>query len=272
MEPGLSTYLFQSRRLSSHILDQIRSAGIRTIEIFAAREHLDYQDVHQIRDVAEWFADHEMKLHSVHMPLFSGFGGQKAGGLALSLAYTEKRLRIDSMDEIKRVIDIAEHLPFRYVILHLGLPREEYDLRKLDAAFTSLEHLRLFARERGVEVLIENIPNALSTPERLIFFLQYTRLDVRICFDTGHAHLAGGVQAAFELLKDHASAVHLHDNRSEDDDHLLPFEGAIQWKEAVDALRTLDTETAFLLEPRDYGPATTGITHVQSAIRRLKEL
>ena len=45
------------------------------------------------------------------------------------------------MDEIKRAIEVAEHLPFRYLVLHLGVPGEEYDLAKFDAAFTSIEHL-----------------------------------------------------------------------------------------------------------------------------------
>jgi sugar phosphate isomerase/epimerase len=272
MEPGLSTYLFQNRRLSSHFLDQIREAGIRKLEIFAAREHLDYHDKRHVRDIAEWFADHEMALHSVHMPLFSGFGGQRAGALALSPAYTEKRLRIGSMDEIKRAIEIAEHLPFRFIILHLGLPGDSYDMRKLDAAFSSIEHLRLFAKERAVDVLIENTPGALSTPERVMYFIQYTRLDVKVCFDAGHAHLAGGVQPSLELLKSHVAAVHLHDNRGENDDHLLPFGGTIQWKEAIESFHTLDPNTAFLLEPRDYGTEKADMSQIQEVIRRIREM
>ncbi len=126
--------------------------------------------------------------------------GGGSGGLAVSVAYLERRLRIDSMDEIKRALEIAEHLPFRYLILHMGLPEEEYDLAKFDAAMTSLEHLKIFAKERGVQLLLENIPNELGTPERLVEFLQYTRLNVKICFDTGHAHMTGGVHPAFETL------------------------------------------------------------------------
>ncbi|MGH9448369.1 MAG: sugar phosphate isomerase/epimerase family protein, partial [Terriglobia bacterium] len=116
-----------------------------------------------------------------------------------------------------------------------------------------------------------NIPNALSTPERLVLFIQYTRLDVKICFDTGHAHLAGGVQPAFETLKSYISAVELHDNRADSDDHLLPFGGTIPWTELFEALGALDPKTAFLIEPRDYGPETTSMIHVQDAIRRIRE-
>jgi len=230
MEYGLSTHLFRGQRLSSHILDQILAAGFRHIELFAARGHLDYHDSNHVRDVAEWFSDHAVALHSVHAPLSTDPDGKRAGGLAISVAHLERRLRIDSMDEIKRAIEIAERLPFRYLILHLGVAGEEYDLRKFDAAFTSIEHLRIFAKERGVTILLENTPNQLSTPERLIEFLDYTRLeDVQICFDTGHAHLSPGVQPAFETLKDRIASTHVHDNHSENDEHLLPFDGGIDW-------------------------------------------
>jgi sugar phosphate isomerase/epimerase len=269
MEVGLSTYLFSGQRLSAHILDQILNAGIRTFEIFTARRHLDYHDKNHVQDLAQWFTDHGLTLHSVHAPLFSGFGSGRAGEVPLSTAYLEKRLRIDSMDEMKRALEIAERLPFRFFILHLGLPAEEYDPRKLDAAFTSIEHLRVFAKERGTDILIENVHSELSTPKRLLYFIRYTRLGVKICFDTGHANLAGGVLPEFEELKEAIATVHLNDNRHETDDHLMPFGGTIEWDPVLQALRALDAQPPLLLEPRDYGPEQTGIPRVEEVVRRI---
>jgi sugar phosphate isomerase/epimerase len=117
--------------------------------------------------------------------------------LLISIASLQRRTRIASMDEIKRAIEMAEYLPFRYIVLHLGIPNEAYDLSKFDAAFTSIEHLKIFAKERGVKILLENIPGELSSPEHIQSFLNYTRLDLKVCFDTGHAHMAGDVQSAF---------------------------------------------------------------------------
>jgi hypothetical protein len=53
---------------------------------------------------------------------------------------------------------------------------EEFDLRKVDAAFSALEQLTVFARQRGVEILLENIPNELSSAERLLQFNELTHL------------------------------------------------------------------------------------------------
>jgi sugar phosphate isomerase/epimerase len=248
MNYGLSTSLFAGERLNSHILDKILAAGLRHLEIMAARQHLDYHDVNQVRDVAHWFSDHAVTLHALHAPLFSDWNWGRSGGLLISVANLERRARIASMDEIKRAIEVAEHLPFRYIVLHLGVPNEEYDLAKFDAALTSLEHLHLFAKERGAQILLENIPSALSAPERILTFFQYTRLDLKVCFDTGHAHLTGGVQAAFQTLHEHIAAVHLHDNHGEKDEHLLPFEGEIDWAQTMRDLRSADVQFPLLFE------------------------
>ncbi len=274
MEYALSTHYFVGERLSGHLLDKIRNAGFNTIEIFAARQHLDYHDPNHVGDVAQWFKDHDLGLRSLHAPLYADFDWGRSGGAPLSITYTERRKRIASMEEIKRAIEVAERLPFQYLILHLGLPEEEYSIEKLDAAFTSLEHLRIFAKERGAQILLENIPNQLTTPERLLQFIEYTRLsDLKFCFDTGHAHLGGGVHPAFELLKERIASTHLHDNRGEKDDHLLPFQGQIDWARTMRDFRSVeDGQFPLLFELRNYGPKAPGLAQLRDVMARLEAI
>ncbi len=272
MEYGLSTYLYVDQRLSSHILDKILGAGFQNMELFAARQHLDYTDRNHVRDVAQWFRDHQVKLHSVHAPLYGDADWGRSGGLAVSVAYLERRLRIDSMDEIKRALDIADYLPFRYLIVHMGLPDEEYDLSKFDAVMTSLEHLKVSAKDRDVQLLLENVPNELGTPERLVEFLQYTRLNVKICFDTGHAHMTHGLHAAFETLRTYIASTHVHDNRREKDDHLMPFDGEIDWTVAVRDLRRGEGQFPVLFEIRDYGPEVTSLSRLAEVMDRMEAI
>ena len=273
MEFALSTHLFVGERLSSHILDQILAAGFRTIEIFAARQHLDYHDKNHVRDVAEWFRDHDVKLYSLHAPLYSDFDWGRSGGSSLSVAHLQRGRRIESMEEIKRAIEVAELLPFRFVILHLGLPGEEYDLAKFDAAMTSIEHLKIFAKERGAQVLLENTPNELSTPARLLQFISYTRLaDLKICFDTGHAHMTCGVPEAFQTLREHIASTHVHDNRRLKDDHLLPFDGEINWDQTVRNFRSVEGQFPVLFELRNYGPKQSGFGRLREVMERLEAI
>jgi sugar phosphate isomerase/epimerase len=272
MDFALSTRLFADDRLNSHCLDPILRAGFRQIEVFAARQHLDYCDQNQVRDVAQWFADHAVVLHSVHAPLFGDTAWGRDGGLPISLAYLERRHRIDSMDEVKRALEIAERLPFRYLVVHLGLAGESYDLRKFDAAFTSLEHLCIFAKDRGVSLLLENTPNELSTPARLVQFIEYTRLNARICFDTGHAHMGDGVAPAFATLKDRVALTHVHDNHRVKDEHLLPFEGEIDWTETVRAFRSAEGQFPVLFEPQHTSTPLNVLSRLHEVMERLDKV
>jgi sugar phosphate isomerase/epimerase len=273
MDYGLSTHLFVDERLSSHILDRILGVGMRQIEVFAARQHFDYHDQNHVRDVAQWFEDHEVKLHSLHAPLYADLDWGQSGGPAVSVACLEKRKRIDSMEEIKRALEVAERLPFRYLVLHLGIPGEEYALEKFDAALTSIEHLKIFAKERDVQLLLENIPNELGTPERLLEFIQYSRMDdLQICFDTGHAHMGGGVQPAFQTLRDRIVSTHVHDNRRERDDHLLPFDGEIDWEQTIRDFRAADNQFPLLFELRQYESGEVDLARLREVMERMESI
>jgi sugar phosphate isomerase/epimerase len=272
MEFGLSTHLYVSERLSSHILDRILAAGFRTIEIFAARQHLDYHDLNHVRDVAQWFKDHEMTLHSLHAPLYSDDDWGRSGGQALSVAHMERRRRVESMEETKRAIEVAERIPFGYLVLHLGLAEEEYDLQKFDAAMTSIEHLKIFAKERGVRILLENTPNELSTPERLVKFIKYSRMDLKVCFDTGHAHMTCGIQAAFETLKSRIASTHVHDNRREKDEHVFPYDGGIDWEQTMRAFRSVEGQFPIIFELRDYGPEVSGLGRLREVVQKMEAI
>jgi sugar phosphate isomerase/epimerase len=175
------------------------------------------------------------------------------------------------MDEIKRALEVAEILPFRYLVLHLGLPYEEYDLGKFDAAFTSIEHLNIFAKERGAQLLLENIPSELSSPEHIQSFIQYTRLDLKVCFDTGHAHMAGGVQPAFRTLRERTAAIHVHDNHGEKDEHLLPFEGKIDWAQTIRDLRSAGGQFPIFFELNGERKEPNVLAQVQEVMDRFEQ-
>jgi sugar phosphate isomerase/epimerase len=247
-------------------------AGFKTMEVFAARQHLDYTDRNHVRDIAQWFDDHQIKLHSVHAPLYSDAQWGSMGGIAVSVAYLERRLRIDSMDEIKRALEMADTLPFQYLVVPMGLPEEDYDMRKFDAAMTSMEHLKVFAKDLGVQLLLENVPNELGTPQRMVEFLQYTRLNVKVCLDTGHANMARSLHAGFEKLKPYIASTHVHDNRGQKDDHLMPFDGEIDWTETVHDLRRGAGQYPTLFEIRDDGTKATSLSRLAEVMDRMESI
>jgi sugar phosphate isomerase/epimerase len=119
----------------------------------------------------------------------------------------------------------------------MGSSRDAADPRRFDAAFNSLEHLHLFAKQRGVTIALENTPGELATPANLRQFLTDTRLtDLRLCLDTGHAHMADGIGPSVEAMRELLVTSHVHDNHGDKDEHLPPGEGTIDWTEAVSLL------------------------------------
>src|SRR6266576_3680032 len=250
MQKAVSTYVYVKERLHPGILDGLARAGAQAIEIFAARQHLDYANRKQhVREIADWFRSSGIPLNSVHSPLYADYEFGRAGAPPVNVASTDRAGRIEAMDEIKRALEIAEQIPFRFLVQHLGTPNESFSEKKFEAAMTSLEHLRAFAKPLGVRILLENIPNELSTPDRLVEMIKGAHFDdVGVCFDFGHAHMENSVSQGFEILRSHICSTHVHDNDKGKDSHLWPGQGTIDWKEAIELLRSAPQTPPLLLE------------------------
>ena len=267
MQRILSTYLFVNRKLTAELLGELARAGASAIELFCSRGHFDYRSSDDARELGSWLSGNHLTLHSIHSPTNRDFQLNRDSGAPLSIIDPERLRRQEAVDEIKRALDLVEQIPFRYCIQHVARQRDVPDERKWDAAFSSLEHLSLFARQRGVTLAIENTPGEMATPVNLKNFLEQTRLsNVKLCFDAGHAHLEGGAQEALESVRDLVVTTHMHDNRGERDDHLLPYEGTIDWSTMLAALPDGVPLVLELKEPA----AAAGSSEVQAFAETLR--
>jgi len=244
MKRLLSTYLFVSRKLNRELLGQIAEAGFSGVEIFCSRAHFDYTSKTEAREIGSALADLRLTLTSLHAPTSRDLSATRESGQPLSICEVERVRRIEAMDELKRAIDVAEDLPFPRMIFHMGGTRETADGRKRDAAFSSLEHLILHAKHVGVTICVENTTSEMGDPEYLRSFYDETRLTgLRFNFDIGHAHLADGaederIEKGFAPLRDLVVGAHIHDNHGEKDEHLPPYDGTIDWENAIKVLKT----------------------------------
>jgi sugar phosphate isomerase/epimerase len=276
MNRVLSTHVCVNHRLSVAWLNKAMQAGIPAVEIFCARQHLDYRNRSQIAELGHWFRDAELKLHSIHSPMYTDeIWGRSGPHAAINICELVKGTRMTMVDEVKRALDIAEIVPFKYMVQHLGVGEEEFDERKIDAAFCSLEELMLFARHRGVEILLENIPNELSTAARLMSFIKLTHLDLHFVFDVGHAHIGGGIESEFEIMKDRIRSTHVHDNDGASDKHLFPFlaeAGTVDWKQTMTLLRSRQDQYPLLLELREVESMESPLDAVNEVFDKLEAL
>lgn len=245
---AMSSYVYISKRLHPGLLDAMKRGGAQAVELFAARGHFNYTDKEHIKELSSWFKSEGVELHSMHSPIYMT-NDFKSGSPPLNIVDMEKPRRIEAMDEIKRAVEVAEYMPFRFLVQHVGKSDESDDPRKFEWAMSGIEHLRAFCRQLGVTLLVENTPNDLATPEKLKELLKALHYpDLGVCFDTGHAHIMSSVHQAFSVLEPYVRSIHVHDNNRDRDAHLWPGEGSINWSETMQALQSASQVPPLLME------------------------
>ena len=272
MQLTFSTYRYINHPLAPHLLAEIARAGISSIEVFCAPGHFGYRSPESVREFAGAIEEYGLRLHSLHSPTERDFAPGRESGMPISICDTERIRRVDAVDEVKRALEIAERVPFRFLVQHLGHGHQSMDSRRLDAAFSSLEHLVLFAKERGVTIALENTPSELGSPESLHHLIKETHLrDLTFCFDIGHAHIEDGVEKSFEVMRDRIVTVHIHDNHGEKDEHLLPHEGTVDWDAALGALAAMPQPPDLVLELKEQHGGNPTLDKICEAFDRLEE-
>lgn len=245
----ISSHVFLRHRLHPGLLDVFQKSGAQGVELFAARQHIDYTNRSEVRELAAWFSANPVEAFSMHAPLFPDHEMGRGGAHAVNVIHPEKSRRIDAMDEIKRALEVAEQVPFRFLIVHLGEREDTWSPRALEFSITALEHLRAFANPLGVKLLVENLQGEVAQPSNIVEILNAGHFrDIGVCLDVGHAHLDEGITAAFSALKPLLRSSHLHDNHGERDEHLWPGEGTIAWDEVYEGLKTAPQTPAGVLE------------------------
>jgi sugar phosphate isomerase/epimerase len=273
---GVSTHLFHSQRLSrQHLLD-IAAAGFETIELVATRTHFDFHSLAAIGDLQGWLGEAGLTLHAVHAPVGESYRGGRWTG-PLSLASSDAGARARALHEAEQALYIARRIPTAVFVVHLGLPRwqrsEPGDSR--DGARRSVEALAAAAAPLGVTIALEVIQNELSRAGSLAHFVEKdfdAAAGIGICLDFGHAHLDGDLIDTIDVVSEHLVAVHAHDNNGRADDHLLPFEGTIDWPGALTGIQKVGYEGPLMLEIEGRGPAKETLAKAKRAREKMARL
>ncbi len=268
----LSTHLFLNQRLHPGLLELAGRSGAQAVEIFAARQHFDYTNREHVEELGNWFRSNPLQAFSMHSPLFPDREMGRAGAPPVNVLHPEKSRRINAMDEIKRALETAEHIPFRNLVVHLGEKDDGWSPRTIEYALTALEHLGAFAHPLGVRLLVENLNSAPTPPAPLGPIREMGPLpNVGGCIDLGHAHMTAGVAEAIATLHNRIASVHVHDNHGLKDEHLWPGDGTIDWPATAETLKGLTAQPATVLEiSSSLGDAQAALPdRIQQAFQKL---
>jgi sugar phosphate isomerase/epimerase len=193
-----------------------------------------------------------VELLSVHAQVGESFSAGRWNA-PLSLASADRDARARAVGEAERALQIARRIPFKVLVTHLGVPRWAPSAaadNSRDAARRSVEELSAIAEPLGVRIGVEVMPNELSRAGSLVHFVEHVvdASGVGICLDMGHAQLDGDLVDAIETVSEHLVAVEVHDNNRRSDDHLVPFEGSIDWPGALTAVQKVGFDGTLMFE------------------------
>ena len=182
-------------------------------------------------------------------------------GPIFDVCMEEEKMRPE-MDLTKRVMRWAHVLGVKWMVFHPGSSSiaedgealEEVRQRNREAIMELLEE----AQKLEVGIALENLYDEKvqgrrvygSTPSELLWLIHNTDPKrVGVCWDTGHANIQRLNQSrAIRALKGHLVATHIADNDTSGDQHLLPFEGNVDWKAVTTTLKEIGYGGLFNLE------------------------
>ena len=153
---------------------------------------------------------------------------------------------------IRRSIEAAGIAGIPWIVMHPGtypddrVTFSESRRRNYEYYMPCLE----LAERSGTGIAIENMADDTPTGHRRPLGLYGTTAaelcelvdsfktdNVGICWDFGHAHLMGIDQReALRMMGGRLKATHVADNSGKRDDHILPFQGTVDWRRILPVL------------------------------------
>ncbi len=82
----------------------------------------------------------------------------------------------------------------------------------------------------------------------------------------------GDLADAIETVSGELVTTHIHDNRGKDDDHLVPFEGRIEWPTTLMSMQKVGYEGLYLFELANTGSSREVLRKTVDVRRRFEEI
>jgi sugar phosphate isomerase/epimerase len=173
-------------------------------------------------------------------------------------------LNEDSFLELAiRSMRTAAILGLPWVVFHATKVSPELETVKVRLAHNTQFYRKLFPvmEETGVGIALENLVdkeqtnagvprrNYCSEPEELLELIDTLNHPlVGACWDTGHANRQGLDQNVIRQFGKKLKSLHINDNNGFQDQHLLPYQGTVNWKAVMDSLAAIGYEGDFTYE------------------------
>jgi len=270
MDFGISTMPLEDYQLENK-LTLIKEAGIKYIEVKPKERHFDFREPRYLDEMKRKFKKNNIEVVSMHMPI---------NGVDISLI--EEYERVWSVREVEKTALALLRLGGGMLVVHPGskIKNEKMRKKRREKSEKSLEEILNFCEHWKIKIALENtLPG--KTGDNIIEILElvkkFNSKYLGICLDTGHCNITSSLyhhSNVFECLpeiKDYLCHLHIHDNFGKDDEHSLPYEGNINWKEFLNSLKNIGYKGIFMFELRKREKNEKMIKNISELFRKLNK-
>ncbi len=220
-------------------LDLLERAGFRYVSLGARVVHSGYLAGRGRNKIKKMLADHGMRVCSLHTP----FDKQ------LDISSPHPSAIRKTIDCYKQCMDAAFDLGARVVIFHPTAYMQFDDLASRKRVIVdNVSCLLDDIDDTDIRLAIEN--EHFPPANEILGYSLDVIADARygFCYDTSHDNLTGHPLEILRRFGHRLLTTHISDNLSENDDHMLPYEGTFPWPDFCRIFSKLRFNGVFLLE------------------------
>lgn len=223
----------------------LKAVGVKMVEIGAWGGQCDYLNQAHLQAANKMLAYAGVEAYSYHPP----FAGR------YDISALDMGVWAHAVELNRRHMAAAAALGAKHYVLHpSGRVTDAERALRVKAFRRGLRELVEVAEELELSIAVENLPPGhlgVDIDELMWLVAAGDSERVGVCFDTGHAHLAGfSMGEAIGKIGERLFTIHWHDNDRSRDQHVLPGRGTIDWANFFQALDKLGWDRPVCLEAR----------------------
>ena len=199
-------------------------------------------------------------------------------GIVFSQMHAPFPLFIDGKDEFNdfaievasKIIAVCDFVDCRALVIHPYASQSGDKQHEFEVNFAFYRKLIPVAKQYNVKICLENIPRWLPNshiiagcccdPDEACYYIDSLNEEAGedifgFCYDVGHGNItARDIKADLKILGKRLTILHIHDNNTTSDQHLVPYtcfvngKIALDWEGFLDGLREIGYEGTLSFE------------------------
>jgi sugar phosphate isomerase/epimerase len=215
-------------------LEKIAKAGFSHVHWCHEWTSFYLYSVHEMLQIRKWCDELNLGVKGVHAT-----AGEPNSDLKNYYSANDYN-RLAGIELVKNRVDLAYILNAEAIVLHLIMPLQQLEKEEriqenhLLNIYKAFDELEPYCKTRHIRLCIENCrghPNLICSILDALYE-RYSADFLGFCFDTGHAciYCKENQLVYAERYNERLYMIHVHDNHGETDEHLIPFEGHVDWE------------------------------------------